>query len=98
MYVSGCKKKTLILIQAPNKLLTVKNDNKHDSGHQLDTIFNKMSYFCFNSKQEGQEALNRSPEFCLNLAYRYLLKAYHVPGNTWGRAILVPGTYIEKTW
>ena len=35
------------------------------------------------SKQEGQEALNRSPEF-LKLTYRYLLKAGHVPGDTWG--------------
>ena len=35
-------------------------------------------------KQEGQEALNRSPEFCLKLRYRYLLKAGHVPGDIWG--------------
>ena len=27
------------------------------------------------NKQEGQVALNRSPEFCLKLTYRYLLKA-----------------------
>ena len=27
-------------------------------------------------------ALNRSPEFCLKLSYRYLLKAGHVPGDT----------------
>ena len=32
-------------------------------------------------------ALNRSPEFCLKLTYRYLLKADHVPGDTWSRAI-----------
>ena len=50
------------------------------------------------SKQEGQEALNRSPEFCLKLTYRYLLKADHVPGDTWGRAILVPGALFEQTW
>ena len=36
-------------------------------------------------KQEGQAALKRSPEFCLKLTYRYLLKADHVP------AILAPG-------
>ena len=35
-------------------------------------------------KQEGQEALNRSSEFCLKLTYGYLLKAGHVPGDTWG--------------
>ena len=37
-------------------------------------------------KQESQEALIRSPEFCLKLTYRYLLKAGHVPGDTWGWA------------
>ena len=26
--------------------------------------------------------LNRSPEFCLKITYRYLLKAGHVPGDT----------------
>ena len=29
--------------------------------------------------------LDRSPEFCLTLSYKYLLKAGHVPGATWGR-------------
>ena len=43
-----------------------------------------------SQKQEGQEALNRSPEFCSKLTYRYLLKADHVPGDTWGRAIFGP--------
>ena len=28
-------------------------------------------------------ALNRSPEFCLMLTYRNLLKAGHVPIDTW---------------
>ena len=28
-------------------------------------------------------AINRSPEFCLKLTYKYLLKAGHVPGDTW---------------
>ena len=31
-------------------------------------------------------ALNRSPEFCLKLTYRYLLKAGHAPVDTWGEA------------
>ena len=35
-------------------------------------------------KQQGQEALNRSPEFCVKLTYSYLLKAGHVTGDTWG--------------
>ena len=35
-------------------------------------------------------ALNCSPEFCLKLTYRYLLKADHVPGDTWGGVILGP--------
>ena len=43
-----------------------------------------------NIKQEGQVALNRSPEFCLNLTYWYLMKADHVPGDTWGGAIFGP--------
>ena len=29
-------------------------------------------------------ALNCSPEFCLKRTYRYLLKAGHVPVDTWG--------------
>ena len=32
-------------------------------------------------------ALNRSPEFCLKLTYRYLLKADNVPGDTRGGTI-----------
>ena len=39
-----------------------------------------------NFKQEGQEALNPSPEFSLKLTYRYLLKADHVHGDTLGGA------------
>ena len=35
-------------------------------------------------------ALNHSPEFCLKLTYRYLLKAGHVPGDTWGMADFGP--------
>ena len=35
-------------------------------------------------------ALNHSPEFCLKLTNRYLLKADHVPGDTWGGAIFGP--------
>ena len=41
-------------------------------------------------KQEGQVALNRSPEFCIKLKYRNRLKADHAPGDTWGGAILSP--------
>ena len=35
-------------------------------------------------------ALNRSPEFCLKLTYRYLLKADHVTDDTWGGANFGP--------
>ena len=41
-------------------------------------------------EQEGQVAINRSPEFCLKLTYRYVLKAGHVPGDTWGGANFGP--------
>ena len=44
--------------------------------------------------QEGQEALHRSPEFCLKLTYRYLMKAGHVTGDTWGGANFDPGGII----
>ena len=43
-------------------------------------------------------ALNRSPEFCLKLTYRYLLNADVVPGDTLGWIILAPGVYYEQTW
>ena len=49
-------------------------------------------------KQEGQVALNLSPEFCLKLTYSYLLKADHVPGDTWDRNIFAPGAVFEQTW
>ena len=42
------------------------------------------------SKQEGQEALNRSTVFYLKLSYKYLLKAGHVPGDTSGGAYFGP--------
>ena len=48
-------------------------------------------------KQEGQVALNRSPEFCLKLTYRNLLKADHVPGETWGKPFSVPRALFEQT-
>ena len=38
-----------------------------------------MNILFSNLKHEGQVALNHSPEFCLKL-----LKAGHVPGDTWG--------------
>ena len=45
-------------------------------------------------KKEGQEALNRSPEFYLKLTYRHLLKAGLVPGDTWGGATFDPRCII----
>ena len=42
----------------------------------------------YNFKQEGQVALNRSPEL-------YLLKAGHVPGDTWGLATFGPRGIIR---
>ena len=42
-----------------------------------------MEYHFTFQKQEGQVALNRSPAL-------YLLKAGHVPGDTWGRATFDP--------
>ena len=35
-------------------------------------------------------ALNRSPEFCSKLTYRYLLKAGHIPVDTWGMVNIGP--------
>ena len=35
--------------------------------------------------------LNRSPEFCLKLMYRYVSKAGYVPGDIWGGANFGPG-------
>ena len=46
------------------------------------------------NQKEGQEALNRSPELCFKLTYRYLLKAGHVPGDTWGGANFGPSGII----
>ena len=63
------------------------------SAHECSYIVEFIKRF-EEKKQEGQVALNRSPEFCLKLTYRYLLKADHVPGDTSGKAIigLIPGT------
>ena len=41
-------------------------------------------------------ALNRLHEFCLKLTYRNLLKADHVPGETWGKPFSVQGHYLNK--
>ena len=49
-----------------------------------------------NKKQEGQEALNHSPEFYLKLTCRYLLKDDHVPGDTTCRTNFGPRAYFEK--
>ena len=35
--------------------------------------------------------LNCSPEFCLKLIYRFLLKVDHVSGDTWDGPFLAPG-------
>ena len=59
-----------------------------DSLHARYLLLDRHMRFLVN-KQEGQVALNRSPEF-FKLTYRYLLKADHVPGDTWGGAIFGP--------
>ena len=41
-------------------------------------------------KQEGQVALNRSPEFCLKVTYRYLLKGGHALVDNGGGAFFGP--------
>ena len=40
----------------------------------------------YKGQEEGQMALNRTPKFSLKLTYRYLLKADHIPGDTWDGA------------
>ena len=40
-------------------------------------------------------ALNRSPEFCLKLTYRNLLKSDHVPGDIWGSYFWSQGHYLN---
>ena len=46
-------------------------------------IFEKGTQPEYTTNQEDQVTLNRSPEICLKFAYKYLLKADHVPGDTW---------------
>ena len=41
-------------------------------------------------------ALNHSPEFCSKLTCRNLLKADHVPGDTWGMSFLAPRALFEQ--
>ena len=41
-------------------------------------------------------ALNGSPEFCLKLLYRYLLKAGHFPGDTWVGHFWPQGLNLNK--
>ena len=41
-------------------------------------------------------ALNRSPEFCLKLAF--LLITDHVPVDTWARSVLALEALFEQTW
>ena len=43
--------------------------------------------------------LNRSPEFCVKLICRYLLKAGHFPGDTWGGHFWPQGhNILKQTW
>ena len=51
---------------------------------------NTKMFLTIQLRQEGQVVLNYSPEFCLKLTYRYLLKAGHVPVDTWGKANFGP--------
>ena len=47
------------------------------------------------TKQEGQVALNRSPEFCLKLAYIYVSRKLAMSLVTPGVGpLLAPGAYI----
>ena len=41
-------------------------------------------------------ALDRSPEYCLKLLYRFLLKADHFPGDTWGGHFWTKGHNLNK--
>ena len=41
-------------------------------------------------------ALNRLPEFCLKLLYRYLLKAGHFPGDTCSGHFCTQGHNFNK--
>ena len=50
----------------------------HFTGHKFLRSMRRLT----PNKQEGHVALYRSPEFCLKLTYRYLLKADHVPRDT----------------
>ena len=52
-------------------------------------LFHKNHCGAVSIEQEGKVALNRSPEFCLSL-HKYLLKAGHVPVDTWGEANFGP--------
>ena len=50
------------------------------------------------SGKRKQVALNCSTAFCLKLTYRHLLKAGHVPGDTWGGASFGSFHIIIKFW
>ena len=63
---------------------------KHTKTQKADITHPVQKFLTVFHKQEGQVTLNGSPELCLNLTYRYLLKAGHVPGNTWSGAIFGP--------
>ena len=77
---------------APTKYpLIASMDEKTDGRNHFNSLLRHMSG---DNEQEGQVALNRSPELCLKLTYRYLLKADHVPCDTWGGAIFGPSGII----
>ena len=50
------------------------------------------------TKQGGQVALNRSPEFCSQLTYRNLLKLTMFLVTPVGKPILVPRALFELIW
>ena len=49
-----------------------------------------------NPRTNFWEIKNRSPEFCLKLTYRNLLKADRVPGDTLGKPVLVKMVLFEQ--
>ena len=47
-------------------------------------------------QQESQVAMNRSPEFCVKLIYRYLFKAGHFPGDPFDWSFLARESKFEQ--
>ena len=91
--------KIMLNLQKHNSHFLEINSQENVKMRQMDIPATKCSDvqpLVKNEKQEGQLALNRSPEFCLKLTYRNLLKADHVPGDTWGKPFLVPRALFEQ--